>query len=253
MPGDAVLREELRVYLDTLLDAARFRDYCPNGLQVEGRERVRRVVCGVTASGALIEAAIASGADALLVHHGWFWKSEDGRVTGFRKPRMANLLAHDINLFAYHLPLDAHPVLGNNAQLALRLGWTIGGRFGEQDIGFVGVPAAPATAGDLMRGMEATLGRAPLLIGDPQRKVARIAWCSGGAQGYFEDALATGADLFVSGEISEQTVHLVRETGMAFAAAGHHATERYGVMALGADLTEKFGLACEFVDIENPA
>jgi dinuclear metal center YbgI/SA1388 family protein len=253
MLGDAVLREDLRVYLDSLLDAARFRDYCPNGLQVEGCERVRRVVCGVTASQALIEAAIERGADAVLVHHGWFWKSEDGRVTGFRKRRMARLLAHDINLFAYHLPLDAHPALGNNAQLALRLGWTPDGRFGEQDIGFVGAPATPVSAGDLMRQMDAALGRAPLLVGDPQRKVARIAWCSGGAQDYFEDALATGADLFVSGEISEQTVHLARETGMAFAAAGHHATERYGVMALAADLAEEFGLACEFVDIDNPA
>jgi dinuclear metal center YbgI/SA1388 family protein len=253
MPGDAVLREDLRAYLDALLDAARFRDYCPNGLQVEGRERIGRIVCGVTASQALIEAAIERGADALLVHHGWFWKSEDGRVTGFRRQRMARLLAHDINLFAYHLPLDAHATLGNNAQLAQRLGWTVNGRFAEQDIGFVGVPPAPTFCGEFVRHMEQVLGRAPLLIGDPARKVARIAWCSGGAQDYFEDALATGADVFVSGEISEQTVHLARETGMAFIAAGHHATERYGVQALGAHLAEKFGIECEFVDIDNPA
>ena len=253
MPGDAVLREDLRAYLDTLLDAARFRDYCPNGLQVEGRERVRSIVCGVTASQALIEAATERGADAVLVHHGWFWKSEDGRVTGFRKQRMARLLAHDINLFAYHLPLDAHPSLGNNAQLALRLGWTPDGRFGEQDIGFVGVPHAPTIAGDLTRRIEQVLGREPMLIGDPSREVTRIAWCSGGAQGYFEDALSAGADVFVSGEISEQTVHLARETGMAFIAAGHHATERYRVMALAENLAEKFGIACEFVDIDNPA
>jgi len=253
MQGDAVLREDLRVHLDTLLEAARFRDYCPNGLQVEGRERIGRIVCGVTASQALIEAAIERGADALLVHHGWFWKSEDGRVTGFRKQRMARLLAHDINLFAYHLPLDAHAVLGNNAQLAQRLGWTVSGRFAEQDIGFVGVPPAPTFAGELARHMEQILGRAPLLIGDPARKVARIAWCSGGAQDYFEAALTTGADVFVSGEISEQTVHLARETGMAFIAAGHHATERYGAQALGAHLAEQFGIECEFVDIDNPA
>ena len=251
-PGDAVPREELRAYLDTLLDAARFRDYCPNGLQVEGRERVAHIVCGVTASQALIEAAILRGADALLVHHGWFWKAEDGRITGFRKRRMARLLAHDINLFAYHLPLDAHATLGNNAQLALRLGWSIDGRFGEQDIGFVGVPPAPTIAGDLARHIEQVLGRAPMLIGNAARKVTRIAWCSGGAQDYFEAALATGADAFVSGEISEQTVHLARETGMAYIAAGHHATERYGVMALGSHLAEKFGIACEFVDIDNP-
>ncbi len=165
---------------------------------------------------------------------------------------MARLLAHDISLFAYHLPLDAHPTLGNNAQLALRLGWTAAGRFGEQEIGFVGMPPAPVSAADLARRMEQVLGRAPLLIGDPAREVARIAWCSGGAQGYFEATLATGADVFVSGEISEQTVHLARETGMAFIAAGHHATERYGVMALGEHLAQKFGIDCEFVDIDNP-
>ena len=248
----AVRREDLRAHLDSLLEAARFRDYCPNGLQVEGRQRVARIVCGVTASQALIEAAIERRADALLVHHGWFWKAEDGRVTGFRRQRMARLLAHEINLFAYHLPLDAHPTLGNNAQLALRLGWTVTGRFAEQDIGFLGVPPAPIAAGDLARRMEQVLGRAPMLIGDPARTVARIAWCSGGAQDYFEAALSTGADVFVSGEISEQTVHLARETGMAFIAAGHHATERYGAMALGEHLATKFGIDCEFVDIDNP-
>lgn len=245
-------REGLRSYLDTLLDAARFHDYCPNGLQVEGRAAIQRVVCGVTASQALIDAAIERQADALLVHHGWFWKSEDGRVTGFRKQRLASLLAHDISLFAYHLPLDAHPTLGNNARLAARLGWEITGRFAEQDIGFVGVPPAPTFAGDLALQIEAQLGRKPLLIGVPTREVKRIAWCSGGAQSYFEDALTTGADIFVSGEISEQTVHLARETGMAYLAGGHHATERYGVMALGAHLEEQFGIDCPFVDIDNP-
>lgn len=252
MSVKAVLREELRVYLDRELDTARFHDYCPNGLQVEGRERIARIVCGVTASQALIEAAIERQADALLVHHGWFWKSEDGRVTGFRRQRMARLLAHDINLFAFHLPLDAHPLLGNNAQLAVRLGWSVTGQFAEQGIGFVGVPPAPTFAGELVKQLEQALGRTPLLIGDPKREITRIAWCSGGAQDYFEDALATGADIFVSGEISEQTVHLARESGMAFVSAGHHATERYGVMALGEHLAEKFGIACEFVDIDNP-
>ncbi|NJD34160.1 MAG: Nif3-like dinuclear metal center hexameric protein [Betaproteobacteria bacterium] len=252
MPDDSVLREDLRADLDALLDAARFRDYCPNGLQVEGSERIGRIVCGVTASQALIEAAIERDADALLVHHGWFWKAEDARITGFRKRRMARLLAHDINLFAYHLPLDAHATLGNNAQFALRLGWTVTGRFGEQEIGFAGVPPAPTLAGELARQMGQVLGRAPMLIGDPAHRVERIAWCSGGAQGYFEGALATGADVFVSGEISEQTVHLARETGMAFIAAGHHATERYGVMALGAHMAQRFGIHCEFVDIDNP-
>ena len=253
MTGKSFGREELRAFLDKELDAARFRDYCPNGLQVEGSEQIRRVVCGVTASKALIEAAIERQADALLVHHGWFWKSEDGRVTGFRKQRMARLLAHDISLFAYHLPLDAHPVLGNNAQLAVTLGWTVTGRFGEQDIGFFGVPPAPTSAVELARQVAHTLGREPQLVGDPERLVKRVAWCSGGAQDYFEDALATGADLFLSGEISEQTVHLARETGMAFLAAGHHATERFGVMALGRHLAVQLGIECEFVDIHNPA
>jgi dinuclear metal center YbgI/SA1388 family protein len=219
---------------------------------VEGRKEVMRIVCGVTASQALINAAIERGADALLVHHGWFWKAEDGRITGFRKRRMAHLLAHDINLFAYHLPLDAHPTLGNNAQLAARLDWSVTSNFAEQGIGFIGVPPAPTFAGELAQQIERVLGRAPLLIGDPAHKVARIAWCSGGAQDYFEAALATGADVFVSGEISEQTVHLARETGMAFIAAGHHATERYGVMALAAHLNGQFGIDCEFVDIDNP-
>lgn len=245
-------REELRGYLDTLLDAARFRDYCPNGLQVEGRGEIRHLICGVSASQALIAAAIEAGADAMLVHHGWFWKNEDGRITGFRKRRLASLLAHDISLFAYHLPLDAHPQLGNNAQLAARLSWRVEGRFAEQDIGYFGVPPAPTFLGDLAADIERRLGRTPLLIGDPARRVERIAWCSGGAQSYFEAALATGADVFVSGEISEQIVHLARETGMAYLAAGHHATERYGVMALAEHLSSRFDIACRFIDIDNP-
>ena len=244
-------REELRDYLDQLLDAARFHDYCPNGLQVEGRPEIRRVVCGVSASLALVEAALAHGADALLVHHGWFWKSDDMRVTGWRKQRMSRLLAADISLYAYHLPLDAHPELGNNAQLASRLGWQIDGRFADQDIGFLGRTSS-ATAADLASALEQALARKPQLVGDDARPLRRIAWCSGGAQSYFEQAIAAGADCFVSGEISEQTVHLARESGVPFIAAGHHATERYGVQALGLHLQEKFGLACPYVDIDNP-
>ncbi|MGE5468669.1 MAG: Nif3-like dinuclear metal center hexameric protein [Ignavibacteria bacterium] len=244
-------REDLHTYLDTLLDAGRFRDYCPNGLQVEGRAEVRRIVCGVSASQSLLDAAVAREADAVVVHHGWFWKSDDPTVRGHRKRRLATLLANDINLFAYHLPLDAHPEVGNNAQLAQRLGWSISGRFAEQDIGFVGTPAAPTTVGGVATDLENLLGRAPLVIGDAGRAAARIAWCSGGAQDYLEQAVATGADVFVSGEISERTVHLARETGVAYIAAGHHATERYGVMALAARLSEQ-GLACEYVEIDNP-
>lgn len=254
--SSSIGRAALASYLDQLLQPTRFRDYCPNGLQVEGREQISRLVCGVTANQALIDAAIATKADAILVHHGWFWKSEDGTLTGHRKSRMASLLAHDINLLAYHLPLDAHPELGNNAQLAARLGWQITGRFGEQEIGFVGVPgdkfAAPTDAGEVAKHVQNILGRAPLLIGNTQKKISRVAWCTGGAQSYFEAALATGADLFVSGEISEQTVHLARETGMNYLAAGHHATERYGVQAVGARLAQEFGIEVEYIEIDNP-
>lgn len=245
-------REDLRAYLDSLLEAPRFRDYCPNGLQVEGRSETKRILCGTTASQALIDAAIERQADAILVHHGWFWKGEDGRVTGFRKQRMAALLKHDINLFAYHLPLDAHPVLGNNAQLAAKFGWSVEGNFGEQNIGFIGTPASPVAAGLLAHQVGAALDRAPQLLGNADREVRRVAWCSGGAQGYFEQAIAAGADLFLSGEVSEQTYHLALESGIPYIAAGHHATERYGVQALGKHLAETHGLECEYLELENP-
>lgn len=245
-------REELTAYLDGMLATERFRDYCPNGLQVEGRDEIRRIVCGVTASLALIEAAIERDADALLVHHGWFWKGEDGRITGFRQRRLKRLLAHDINLIAYHLPLDAHPEYGNNAQLALRFGWRIDGHFGEYELGCRAVLPAPISVGDLAAQAARILERPPLLIGDPGRVVRTVAWCSGGAQDWFEAAIAAGAELFLSGEISERTTHLARETGVAYLAAGHHATERYGVMALGGHLAERFGIECSYVEIDNP-
>jgi dinuclear metal center YbgI/SA1388 family protein len=220
---------------------------------VEGRAEVRRIVCGVSACQALIDAAVARGADAILVHHGWFWKSEDGRVTGHRKRRMAKLLAHDISLFGYHLPLDAHPALGNNVQLAARMGWLTSGRFAEQDIGFLGVPGeGTTTAGAIAEQLARVLDRQPLMVGDVGARVSRIAWCTGGAQGYFEQAVAAGADLYVSGEISENTVHLALETGVPYVAAGHHATERFGVMALADYLRERYGLDCEYVEIDNP-
>ena len=244
-------RDQLRDHLEQVLNVSRFRDYCPNGLQVEGREHVNSIIFGVTASQGLVDAAIEHHADAIVVHHGWFWKSEDGRVTGHRKRRLAALLAHDISLYAYHLPLDAHPELGNNAQLAKRLGWTVNGRFAEQEIGFLGFCAA-ATAGELAATLTAALGREAFIAGDPGRKLKRIAWCSGGAQDYYEPALAAGADCYVSGEISEHNVHVARETGVPYIAAGHHATERYGVQALAAYLGETFGIDCRYVDIDNP-
>jgi dinuclear metal center YbgI/SA1388 family protein len=248
-------REDLVDYLEGLLQPAKFRDYCPNGLQVEGCAEVRRLVAGVTASQALIDAAVARGADTLLVHHGYFWKGEDGRVTGIRKQRLKTLLAHDINLLAYHLPLDAHPLLGNNAQLASRLGWVVEGRFGEQDIAWLGRPEAaakPESVSELATRLAQVLGRPPMLVGDGGRPVRRLAWCSGGAQGYFEQAIALGVDVYISGEISEQTVHLARESGVAYLACGHHATERYGAQALAEHLAAQFALDCEFVDVDNP-
>jgi dinuclear metal center YbgI/SA1388 family protein len=246
-------RDELVGYLDRLLQPALFRDYCPNGLQVEGREDVTRIVAGVTASRALLDAAVDCGADAVLVHHGYFWKGEDGRVTGIRRGRLRTLLANDINLLAYHLPLDAHPELGNNAQLARRFGWTPEGRFGEQDIAWLGRAPEGATAGSLAVQANRVLARQPLLVGDAERPVRRIGWCTGGAQGYFEQAIALGVDAFVSGEISEPTAHLARESGVAYLACGHHATERYGVAALAEHLAAQCGLDCRFVDIDNPA
>lgn len=245
-------REELLDYLEGLLMPGKFKDYCPNGLQVEGRPEIRRIVAGVTASQALLDIAVDRGADAVLVHHGWFWKGEDGRVTGIRRRRLATLLTHEISLLAYHLPLDAHPELGNNAQLAVRLGWTPEGRFGDQDIAWHGSLDAPCDLATLAQRVAAALGRQPLVVGDSGRPVRRIGWCSGGAQGYFEQAIALGVDAYLSGEVSEQTVHLARESGVAYLAAGHHATERYGAQALAAHLAARFGLECEFVDLDNP-
>ena len=245
-------RDELANYLDALLEPAKFRDYCPNGLQVEGRSEVSRVVAGVTASQALLDAAVARGADAILVHHGYFWKGEDGRVTGIRRNRLKTLLDNDINLFAYHLPLDAHPQLGNNAQLALRMGWLPEGRFGDQDIAWLGSTGETTSAEALCRKLALLLRREPLLIGEKARPVQRIGWCSGGAQSYFEQAVALGVDVFISGEISEQTVHLARESGVAYLACGHHATERYGAAAVARHLQEFCGLDSEFIDVDNP-
>lgn len=245
-------RSVLDAYLADYLRVQDFRDYCPNGLQVEGRAEVTRIVTGVTASADLLEAAVAAGADAVIVHHGYFWRGEDGRITGMRRRRIGLLVAHDLNLFAYHLPLDAHSEIGNNAMLARQLGLEAESRFGDQDIAALGTIGVGSTAGTLAQTITDKLGRAPLLIGDPARPLRRVAWCTGGAQGMFEQAIALGVDAYVSGEISEQTVHLARESGVAYLAAGHHATERYGVQALGTHLAQRFGLEHRFIEIDNP-
>jgi dinuclear metal center YbgI/SA1388 family protein len=247
-----VMRAEIEQYLNQALAADRFKDYGPNGLQVEGKAQVTRLVSGVTASRALIEAAIADGADAILVHHGLFWRGQDGRLTGWLAERVRLLMQHGINLFAYHLPLDAHAEWGNNAQLGQRLALTADARFGEQELGFIGDGGGIALQA-LAERVRARLGRAPLVLEGDGRPLRRIAWCTGGAQGWFEAAIAAGADAYLTGEVSEPQAHLARETGVAFLACGHHATERYGAPALAAHVAERFNLQHRFIDIENPA
>ncbi|MFJ3462998.1 Nif3-like dinuclear metal center hexameric protein [Achromobacter spanius] len=247
-------------WLDDTLQAARFKDYCPNGMQVEGRSEVGHIITGVTASEALLRAAVDRGADAVLVHHGWMWRNEDRRVIGTRRTRMALTLKNDLNLFAYHLPLDAHPTLGNNAQLARVLGLTPARRddgtpltCGQDGLIWLGEASGAQTLGQLGDRVAQRLGRQPLVVGDPDQPLATIAWCTGGAQGMMGDAVDADASVYITGEVSESTVHLARETGVGFIAAGHHATERYGVQALGQAVAEQFGITVEFVDIDNPA
>jgi len=249
-------RSELLGTLDALLQPERFRDYGPNGLQVEGAAQVRKIVSGVTASRALIEAAIEAGADTLLVHHGLFWRGQSGCITGWMKQRLALLLAHDINLLAYHLPLDAHPELGNNAQLGLMLGLVGRSRFGEQDLGWLGERSDGAsfdTAQALADHASYVLNRPVALMNEAQADIKKIAWCTGGAQSYFEAAIAAGADAFITGEMSEPQAHLARECGVAYLACGHHATERYGAPAVAAHVASQLGLEHVFIDIDNPA
>lgn len=249
-------RSALLAACNAEMQPERFKDYGPNGLQVEGRPRVGKLVSGVTASRALIEAAIDVGADAILVHHGLFWRGQSGTITGWLKERLRLLLAHEINLLAYHLPLDAHPVLGNNAQLGRVLGLQATGRFGEQDLGFIGHRSDGETFADadvLSWQLEHALGRPVVGIHGKREPIERVAWCTGGAQSYFEAAIAAGAQAFITGEISEPQAHLARECGVSFFACGHHATERYGAPALGAHVAAQLGISHQFIEIDNPA
>jgi dinuclear metal center YbgI/SA1388 family protein len=248
-----VTRDELQSHLGQLLGVDRFRDYGPNGLQVEGRRDVQRLVSGVTASLALIEAAARERADALLVHHGLFWRGHDGRLTGWLRARVALLLRHEINLYAYHLPLDAHSEWGNNAQFGAQLGLKADARFGEQELGFGGAAGALDRFDALVAACARICGRPPVAVAGDGRRLKRIGWCTGAAQGAFEDAIAAGVDAYVTGEISEPQAHIARETGVAFVACGHHATERFGAPALGTHLSERFGLEHRFIEVPNPA
>jgi dinuclear metal center YbgI/SA1388 family protein len=246
-------RGAIETYLNDLLAVGRFRDYGPNGLQVEGKAQIVKLVSGVTASRALIEAAIAQGADAILVHHGLFWRGQDGRVTGWLKQRLALLLRHEINLFAFHLPLDAHPEWGNNAQFGARLALQADARFGEQELGFIGSLGDAIGLDALGLRLANVLDRGPTIVAGDGRPIRRVAWCTGGAQGYFEAAIDAGADAYITGEISEPQAHYARETGVAFLACGHHASERFGAPALGAHIAGVFGLQHEIIEIDNPA
>ncbi|HEC74044.1 MAG TPA: Nif3-like dinuclear metal center hexameric protein [Methylophaga aminisulfidivorans] len=250
-----ITRTEFLAYINEILEPNRFNDYCPNGLQVEGANDIEVIVTGVTASEALLEAAIDVQADAILVHHGYFWRGEDARLIGMKQRRLKLLLENNVNLIAYHLPLDAHPTLGNNAQLAALLGVEVDGRIsgtGEPAIGLCGCFPEPMSLSEVTSLVRQKLAREPLVIQGHDRPVTTVGWCTGAAQGYLQQAADLGLDLFISGEISEPTVHIARELGINYMAAGHHATERYGVKALGERLAEQFDIRHHFIDIDNP-
>ena len=240
---------------DRYLNATGIPDYCPNGLQVEGRPQVRRIVSGVTASQALLDAAVEAQADVVLVHHGYFWKNEDQRVVGIKQRRLKTLLSNDISLLAYHLPLDVHPEVGNNVQLARMLGLIVEGPLepgNPRSVGLVGSLDTPLAPADFAHRLQTALGREPLMVEGPG-PIRRIAWCTGGAQGYIDQAVTAGVDAYLTGEVSEPTVHIALENGLSFFAAGHHATERYGVQALGDYLARQFAVEHLFIDCPNPA
>lgn len=248
---DAIVR-----YCNDLLSCAQYKDYCPNGLQIEGKAQVRNLVSGVSACQALLDAAIAHNADMILVHHGYFWKNEARELTGYAQKRIRSILQHDINLLAYHLPLDGHGTLGNNAQLAKILDWLIEGNLPSScgvDLGRYGRLKHPCSATALQSQLHQKLQHAPLMIAkDPEKTIQTIAWCSGAAGDDIHHALALGVDAFVTGEPAERLFHIAQETGIAFYAAGHHATERFGVQALGDHLAARFDIQHHYIDIPCP-
>ena len=247
---------EFEQYLTTLLKPSKIRDFCPNGLQIQGSERISKVVTGVTATQALIDVAVKLKADAILVHHGYFWKNESYVIRGMKHKRIKALINNDINLFAYHLPLDIHPVLGNNAQLAKLFGINVTGPLevgNENSVAIRGEFEQPITGSALQTLISTTLKRECLHIQPfSEKPIKTIAWCSGGGQNYIELAAEQGIDAFISGEMSEQTTHVAQEMDIHFFAAGHHATERYGAKALGEHLAKELGVEVHFIDIDNP-
>lgn len=246
--------KDLLNYSNNVLEIERFNDYCPNGLQIEGKSEIKKIVSGVTASQALIDAAIKEKADVLIVHHGYFWKGEDERIIGLKYQRVRRLIESGVNLVAYHLPLDAHPLYGNNAKLAEILDMDVAGIFPPDSdaVGMYGTLKTPMSAANFSQKIMQALGREPLHIGDNNEQIHTVAWCSGAAQSYIEEAVELGVDAYITGEISEQTVHIARESGLHFYAAGHHATERYGVQAFAEHLASHFNVDHQFIDIPNP-
>jgi len=247
--------KDLEAELKILLRPEQFNDYCPNGLQVEGRKDVSKIVSGVTACRELIDAAEENGADVLLVHHGYFWRGEDQTITGLKKARIESLVNSGISLLAYHLPLDVHQQLGNNAQLGKLLGIDISGELGKRNnhpMGLSGEFSEPVSCQALQKLLSEKLGREPLVVPGKSEQIETVAWCTGAAQDYIQLAIDAGMDAYITGEVSESTFHMARESGIHFFSAGHHATERYGVQAVGEYLAEKFGIEHQFIDIDNP-
>lgn len=247
---------ELERLLNEKLSTDRINDYAPNGLQVEGKSEIKKIITGVTASQALIDYAVAQQADAILVHHGYFWKSENPCIRGMKGKRIKTLLVNDINLYGYHLPLDVHPELGNNAKLAQLLGISDLQPLenSSTSIPVWGMLKDPVTAEEFVQRIEQVLHRKPLICTENgPHLIRKVGICTGGGQGYIDLAAAQGCDAFITGEVSEQTIHSAREQGIHFFAAGHHATERYGIKALGEWLAAEYGLDVEFKDIDNPA
>nr|WP_162902345.1 Nif3-like dinuclear metal center hexameric protein [Facilibium subflavum] len=247
-------RNELKRHLDEILAVNEIQDYCPNGLQVQGKKEIQTIITGVTASLALIEKAIEMKADAIIVHHGYFWKNESYPITGMKYQRISQLIKHDINLFAYHLPLDIHPSCGNNAQLAKRLDLKVLGPFDTNTHPSYGIicQSTAISTDQLASNIEKVLDRAPLVVGPDKEQISKIALCTGGAQDFIEQAFHAGAEVYISGEISERTTHIANELGITYIAAGHHATERYGINALGEHLAKQFKIDHHFIDINNP-
>ena len=250
---EGIARDRLANYLDDWLEVSRFKDYSPNGLQVEGKAHIHRVAVAVTATHHVIEQASDWGADALIVHHGWFWRGEDSRLVGYRYRRMRTLLMADMNLFAFHLPLDVHEEVGNNVCFGREMGWPVPERVGEQQLIARSHLSESLSADALQQHLQKGLERPVLVVGDTERPIRCLAWCTGAAQDMIEAAAALGADAFVSGEISERSTYMAREIGISYFAAGHYATERYGIQALARHLQSRFLLQCNYIEDPNPA